>query len=193
MRRIDALRLIAGRETESLIICNIGDPSRELFSIKDSPYHFYMLGSMGLASSIGLGLALACKDRRVVAIDGDGSVLMNLGSLATIAERSPGNFLLVIIDNGAYGSTGGQATLSSRKADLASMALGAGFEEVRIVADEEALDKGLGMRKTGLMIIKVTPEGIDCPLVDLAPRRIIDRFMGSCLRFPDRSNAGTDA
>jgi sulfopyruvate decarboxylase subunit beta len=180
MRRSDALRVIAELETGSLIVCNIGDPSRELFSIGDSPRNFYMLGSMGLASSIGLGLALACEDRRVVSIDGDGSVLMNLGSLATIADSSPQNFLLVIIDNGSYGSTGSQPTVSSRKADLASIALGAGFEEASIVDDEHELRMALANRKTGLIVAKVNPEGIDCPLVDMSPRKIIDRLMRSC-------------
>ena len=180
MRRSDALRVIAEQETDSLIVCNIGDPSRELLSIGGSPRNFYMLGSMGLASSIGLGLALACKGRRVISIDGDGSVFMNLGSLATIADRSPQNFVLVIIDNGSYGSTGFQPTVSSRKADLASIALGAGFDEASIVADEQALRKALTNRKTRLIVAKVNPEGIDCPLVDISPREIIDRFMRSC-------------
>lgn len=179
MKRVDALWVIAERESGSLIVCNIGDPSRELFSIRDSPRHFYMLGSMGLASSIGLGLAMACQDERIIAIDGDGSVLMNLGSLATIADRSPENYLLVIIDNGSYGSTGGQATLSSRRADLASIALGAGFEEVSIVSDEQALLKALQDRKTRLIVAKVTPEVMECPLVGMDPRTIIDRFMRS--------------
>jgi sulfopyruvate decarboxylase subunit beta len=151
-----------------------------LFSVRDYPRHFYMLGSMGQASSIGLGLALACPNKRIVVIDGNGSVLMNLGSLTTRADRSPENYLLVIIDNGSYGSTGVQSSVSSRKADLACIALGAGFDEVSIVSDEQALLKALKDRKTGLMVAKVTPGGIDCPLVSISPRIIIDRFMKSC-------------
>ncbi|MGZ7070150.1 MAG: thiamine pyrophosphate-dependent enzyme, partial [Methanobacterium sp.] len=85
------------------MICNIGFPSRELYEVKDSPTHFYMLGSMGMASSIALGVALSSK-RKVVAFDGDGSVLMNMGSLVTIFSQNPENMVLVVFDNQCYGS-----------------------------------------------------------------------------------------
>ena len=101
MKRIEAI-ILAGQsaaEQNALLICNIGYPSRELFSVSDRPENFYMLGSMGMASSIGLGLALARPERRVLVLDGDGSVLMNLGSLASIAHHGPENYLLVILDN----------------------------------------------------------------------------------------------
>jgi len=91
MKRIEAIALAAeaAQDQDALLVCNIGFPSRELFSIKDRPENFYMLGSMGQASSIGLGLALAGSKRRVMVLDGDGSVLMNLGTLATIAHHAP--------------------------------------------------------------------------------------------------------
>ena len=114
---------------QALIIANIGFPAQELYEIQDSPKNFYMLGSMGLSSSIGLGLAQS-TDQTVISIDGDGSVLMNLGSLSTIGNYGPKNFILLIVDNGAYGSTGDQPTHTSGKTDLAGVARAAGVESV---------------------------------------------------------------
>ncbi|MEN6329345.1 MAG: thiamine pyrophosphate-dependent enzyme, partial [Methanobacteriaceae archaeon] len=112
MERIEALEQITSQLDEELVICNIGFPSRELYHVNDSPHHFYMLGSMGMASSIGLGLAMA-QERKVIIFDGDGSLLMNLGSLVTIYNQSPRNLVLVVLDNECYGSTGNQCTYSS--------------------------------------------------------------------------------
>ncbi len=182
MRRTDALAVIVEEMGDQLIVCNIGDPSRELHSIRDSPNYFYMLGSMGLASSIGLGLALSRPDRRVLAIDGDGAVLMNLGTLATIADQCPANYVLAIIDNGVYGSTGGQPTCASRGADLASIARGAGVGEVSTVTGPEELKGVLRSIRSGVVVVKVSPESIDGPIIELSPRQIIDRFMVECRR-----------
>ena len=87
-----------------------------------------MLGSMGLSSSIGLGLATQVNDT-VVSVDGDGSVLMNLGTLSTIARQAPKNFILLIVDNGSYGSTGDQPTQTAKGTSLAAIAKAAGIEE----------------------------------------------------------------
>jgi sulfopyruvate decarboxylase subunit beta len=182
MRRFDALQIIVRERGDDFLVCNIGDPSRELYSLRDAANQFYMLGSMGLASSIGLGLALARPERSVLAIDGDGAVLMNLGTLATIADRCPSNFLLVIIDNGVYGSTGGQPTCASRKADLASMAKGAGVDDVMVVRDEHKLASTLRSARSGVLLVKVTPETVDGGIIELTPRQIIDRFMTECRR-----------
>ena len=178
LRRIEAISIIA-LEAESqgaLLVGNIGYPSRELYAVGDRPSNFYMLGSMGLASSIGLGLALALPDRRVVAIDGDGSVLMNLGSLVTIADQEPENYLLVILDNGCYGSTGSQPTCTARKADLARIAEGAGVTEVRLAASPEELRAGLTGR--GVLVVKVEAGNAEVAVIPLSPEEIIERFMG---------------
>ncbi|MEM7634333.1 MAG: thiamine pyrophosphate-dependent enzyme, partial [Pseudomonadota bacterium] len=105
MIRSDILRDIAPIIRDHLVVCNIGLPSQELHLTDDQPTNFYMLGTMGLASSIGLGLALA-QGKKVISIDGDGSVLTNFGTLPTIANNVADNFILLIIDNGSYGSTG---------------------------------------------------------------------------------------
>ena len=177
MKRIEALSIIA-KEAESqnaLIVGNIGFPSRELFAVGDRPSNFYMLGSMGLASSIGLGLALARPDRRVIAIDGDGAVLMNLGSLATIADKNSKNYLLIILDNGCYGSTGSQPTCTSRRADLVRVAEGAGVSEVKLAASPEEVRVGLAGR--GVLVVKVDIGNADVSVIDLSPEEIIERFM----------------
>ena len=105
MNRYELLETLVPVLKDALVVCNIGIPSQELHEIVDRDNHFYMLGSMGLCSSIGLGLALTTS-KRVVALEGDGSVLMNLGPLATIGNRAPDNLVLLIIHNGSYGSTG---------------------------------------------------------------------------------------
>ncbi|MGI9507159.1 MAG: thiamine pyrophosphate-dependent enzyme, partial [Geminicoccaceae bacterium] len=113
MRRYELLQDVAPIFDREFVICNLGFPSQELYSLRDSERFFYMLGSMGLSSSIGLGLATQV-DETVVSIDGDGSVLMNLGTLSTIARAAPRNFILLIVDNGSYGSTGDQPTQTAQ-------------------------------------------------------------------------------
>lgn len=177
MRRIEAISIIAGEADcqGALLVGNIGYPSRELYAVGDRPSNFYMLGSMGLASSIGLGLALALPKRRVIAIDGDGSVLMNLGSLATLADQDPDNYLLIILDNGCYGSTGSQPTCTARRADLEKLAAGAGISEVSVATTADELRKGVGNK--GVLVVKVEIGNADVPVIPLSPEEIIERFM----------------
>jgi sulfopyruvate decarboxylase subunit beta len=177
MKRFEAIALAAevAEETGALLISNIGFPSRELYAQKDRPENFYMLGSMGMASSIGLGLALARPEHRVMALDGDGSVLMNLGTLATIAASAPDNYLLVILDNCCYGSTGDEPTCTSLGTDLAKMASAAGVRDVLAVSDAEELRHALTGQ--GVLLVKVEPGNADVPIIDLSPHSIIERFM----------------
>ena len=125
MNRFELLNLLKETIQNELVICNIGLPSQELYKINDRPNYFYMLGSMGLASSIGLGLSLTV-DKNVISIDGDGSVLMNMNTLATIGNRAPSNYTLLIVDNGSYGSTGDQKTFTNERTSLKEVAIGAG-------------------------------------------------------------------
>ena len=180
MRRIDAISIVAraARAQSALIIGNIGFPSRELYAVSDSPANFYMLGSMGLASSIGFGLALARPDLRIFSLDGDGSVLMNLGTLATLADQDPPNYLLVILDNGCYGSTGCQPTFASRRADLAKIAEGAGVSHVKKVGTPAELRHALYGR--GVLVAKVGAGNAPVPVIDITPDEIIDRFREWC-------------
>jgi len=191
MIRLDAIRTIAekARKDSLLLISNIGIPCKELYHVCDIPSNFYMLGSMGLASSIGLGLSLAKPQRRVMTIEGDGSMLMNLGSLATIASQRPPNYLLIIIDNGTYGSTGDEPTATSMYTDLAAMARGAGIKEVHVTDDPESLIRLLDEVKSGVIVVKVQPGNAQAPVLDMCPEAILARFMGEVLENTDIKNA----
>ena len=179
MKRIDALEIIASNCKNSLIICNIGFPCRELCSIGDRPETFYMLGSMGMSSSIGLGVALAAQHRKVISIDGDGAVLMNLGSLVTIASLDLDNYVLIILDNGAYGSTGSQPTSLSRKGSLYQIASGAGVSYVEEVKEKEELESVLNNVKKGVIVVKIEVGNSQVPLVPYSPEEIKKNFMAA--------------
>ncbi len=112
--RTDALRgILAGLSSEDLVIATTGMTSRELFTLGDRPGNFYMVGSMGCAAGLGLGIARENPGRRVVVIDGDGALLMKLGSLATIGHYQPANLVHIVLDNGTYESTGSQPTTAT--------------------------------------------------------------------------------
>jgi sulfopyruvate decarboxylase subunit beta len=175
MKRIDAIKRITKQLKDELVICNIGFPSRELYAVKDSATHFYMLGSMGMASSIGLGLALAQK-RKVVALDGDGSLLMNLGSLVTIFNQNPENFILVVLDNECYGSTGSQCTYAST-VDLSRVAEAVGFKNT--FSFQEDWNFGEVIKAVGPVFVHVKVEAgnADVPVIDMDSEEIKERFM----------------
>lgn len=175
MERIDAIKTITEQLEDELVICNIGFPSREVYAVKDSPTHFYMLGSMGMASSIGLGLALAQK-RKVVALDGDGSLLMNLGSLVTIYNQDPKNFILILLDNECYGSTGSQCTYAST-VNLSQIAEAVGFENIFQFKENLALTRVLKAEGPVFVHVKVKPGNADVPVIDMEPEEIKERFM----------------
>jgi sulfopyruvate decarboxylase subunit beta len=142
--RIDATRAICSSAGDAAIVASLGHPAYDLFAAGDRPRNFYTWGSMGLASSVGLGLALARPDVRVFVLDGDGSLLMNLGSLATIGLLRPPNLVLVVMDNEEYATTGGQQTPTAHGADLeaAARAMRVDAVTVRTVHDlEKALEK----------------------------------------------------
>ena len=179
MIRSDVLRDIAPIIRDHLVICNIGLPSQELHMIDDQPTNFYMLGTMGLSSSIGLGVALA-QDKPVIAIDGDGSVLTNLGTLPTIANNVADNFILLIVDNGSYGSTGDQPTYAGKKTSLAAVASACGCENVIECAAEdtgETLQAALDSKKMTIIVCKCDSGNIKLPVITKDPGVIRDRFM----------------
>jgi thiamine pyrophosphate-dependent acetolactate synthase large subunit-like protein len=147
MTRLDATRTIVELAGDTPIVASLGHPAYDLFIAGDRPQNFYTWGSMGLASSIGLGLALARPDLRVVVLDGDGSLLMNLGSLATIGLLQPANLVVVVMDNEEYATTGGQQTPTAHGADL----------EAATVRSAEALAQAMAGAADGprLIVAKV--------------------------------------
>jgi len=139
MTRLEATRVVVAHVGDAAIVASLGHPAYDLFAAGDRPRNFYTWGSMGLASSVGVGIALARPDVPVVVLDGDGSLLMNLGSLATIGLLRPRNFVLVVMDNEQYGTTGGQRTPTSLGADLAAAAAALRVDAAATVVTPEAL------------------------------------------------------
>ena len=179
MIRYEILQEIAPILRDQLVICNIGLPSQELHMMDDQPSNFYMLGTMGLSSSIGLGLALAQKSK-VIAIDGDGSVLTNLGTLPTIANNTADNFILFIVDNGSYGSTGDQPTYAGAKTSLAAVARACGCEHVVECKAEDApavLESALRSNNMTIIVCKCDSGNIPVPVIELDAAVIRHRFM----------------
>lgn len=134
----DALALLAPHLRDEVCVCSNGFMSRAVFGARDSDASFYMIGSMGLASSIGLGIAMTRPERRVLVLDGDGNVLMNMGTLATVAVAAPANLRHVCFDNSAHASTGGQPTISDR-VPLEAIARAAGYRWTARVETPAAL------------------------------------------------------
>lgn len=181
MIRSEVLRDIAPIIRDHLVVCNIGLPSQELHQIDDQPSNFYMLGTMGLSSSIGLGLALA-QDKKVIAIDGDGSVLTNLGTLPTIANNVADNFILLIVDNGSYGSTGDQPTYAGKKTSLTKVAQACGCEHVvECQAEETAqtIKEALASNQMTIIVSKCESGNVKVPVISMDPVVIRDRFMST--------------
>lgn len=185
MKRYDAIgEIIKILDRNTFVICNLGVPSKELFNLQDREENFYMLGSMGLVSSVGLGLAIAQEDRKIIAIDGDGSILMNLGSLSTIAYTKPANYTLIVIDNGVYGSTGNQKTHTQFNTHLDIIAEGAGFESITKVLEKKEIVpclKGLG-KGPHFILIRVKAGNKKFTSIPIHPVEIKSRFMNSLIK-----------
>lgn len=143
MKRIDAISMIHEQiSPEDLVFVTTGKPSREWFSVGDRQGVFYMQGSMGHIASLALGAALACPQRRIVAIDGDGAFLMHMGVVSAIGHYQPENFVHIVLDNESYESTGNQKTTSATT-DFEAVAKAAGYRSVENVADPKALKRTL--------------------------------------------------
>src|SRR5262245_6705535 len=180
--RLAALGAAVKQLGDEPVIHANGYMCRESFSIGDRPQNFYMIGSMGLAPAIGLGLALARPHAPVVVADGDGNLLMNLGILAQVGALRPANFIHCVFDNEVYGSTGNQRS-PSRSVRLDRLARAAGYRTVAAVtgADEiaSALRSALTAPGPHFVLVKVTTEEAAVPRIPYAPAAIRDRFRAS--------------
>src|SRR5579864_7179069 len=142
MNRFDITkRMVARLKHDEAVIGGIGYTNFDLWAAGRRPQNFYMLGSMGLAVPIALGVAIAQPQRHVIALEGDGSLLMQLGCLSTVAMRAPKNLTMVVWDNGIYQITGGQPTASASAADLVVIARGSGLANSAWAADEDDFDR----------------------------------------------------
>src|SRR5437764_13932700 len=133
-------RLVSKLAREEAVIAGIGNTNFDLYAAGHRPQNFYMLGSMGLACPIALGVALAQPERGVIALEGDGSILMALGCLATIGMVKPRNLTIIIMDNGIYQITGKQAAATAGSTDIVAKARGAGISATEWVRDENACE-----------------------------------------------------
>ena len=158
MNRFDLTsRLIAKLKHEEAVIGGIGNTNFDLWAAGHRPQNFYMLGSMGLALPIALGVALAQPKRRIFALEGDGSLLMQLGCLSTIATLKPKNLTMVVMDNGIYQITGAQPTPAAAVADIVAIAIGSGLANSAWAADEEDFERLIdqSLRSSEPMLIGV--------------------------------------
>ena len=169
-RRDVARKLLADRG-DLLVVAGLGAPAWDCTAAGDHPLTFPLWGGMGAAAMIGLGLATAQPDRRVLVATGDGEMLMGLGSLATIGVQAPGNLALVVLDNERYGETGMQATATAHGVDLAAAALACRFRRANVVWTDGELAAALGPIRTerGPLLFQVKVRADKLPLV-LPPR-----------------------
>jgi len=175
MLRIDAMRAVYPKLRESIVITIMGAVSAELQSIGHQPNFFYLQHAMGLASSMGLGVALSRPELQVLVLDGDGSVLMNLGGLTTLARYRPPNLVHVVFDNESLLSVGGFPTATSTGSDLAGMARAAGIPHTATVQTLDdfvaAFDEALAADQLTTLVAKVEANGpagfvTDLPLLE---------------------------
>ena len=182
LSRYEALRATVGCLTDEPVIHANGYLCRESYAVADRPQNFYMIGSMGLASAIGLGLALVRSDLRPVIFDGDGNLLMNLGILPMVGALEPGNFVHAVFDNEVYGSTGNQLSVS-REVRLDHVAAAAGYRTTRAVTTpaeiEAAMRAALAQEGPHFLLIKVTAHEAPVPRIPYPPEAIRDRFRSS--------------
>jgi phosphonopyruvate decarboxylase/sulfopyruvate decarboxylase subunit beta len=180
--RLDAIAAARkGLGHEPVIHAN-GYMCRESFSLGDRPENFYMIGSMGLASAIGLGFSLTNPDTPTVVLDGDGNLLMNLGILPLAAALHPRRFVHIVFDNEVYGSTGSQRSITA-EIRLDRMAEAAGYQTVAAVteADEitQAVRTALDSDGPHFILAKVTAEEAEVPRIPYTPHQLRDRFRAS--------------
>lgn len=172
MLRIDCLRSVYADLENCVVVTIMGAVAAELQSLGHRPNFFYLQHAMGLASSLGLGLALCRPDRKVVVLDGDGSILMNLGSFTTIARYAPGNLLHVIFDNQSLLSVGGFPTATSTGSDLEGIARAAGVPHAATVNSVDQFRETFQAALTGselmTLVAKVEAKGPTSFVTDLA-------------------------
>src|SRR5215468_9875184 len=140
LNRREAVRELLRERGELIVVAGLGAPAYDLAACGDAPLDFPLWGAMGGAAMVGLGLALAQPQHKVLVLTGDGEMLMGLSSLATIASQRPANLRIVVLDNERYGETGQQPTHTAMGADLAAVAAGCGFHHVRTVRQIAELD-----------------------------------------------------
>ena len=160
--RNEAVPQLVGRHEDFLIVAGLAGTARDLtFLSRDAPHVFALAGAMGSATAIGLGLALARPERRVLVVTGDGELLMNVGTLATVAVMNPSNLAIVCVDNGHYGETGYQKSHTSLGVDLEQIAIGAGIRTTRRLTRSDEIPEASRLIREGngtsFVLMRVKP------------------------------------
>ncbi len=175
-RREALERLLAADDGRTVVIATTGYTGRELYALEDRPNHLYMVGSMGCASSLGLGLALARPGLQVVVVDGDGAALMRMGNFATLGAYRPPNLVHLLLDNGVHDSTGAQATVSAH-VDFAQVARACGYATVLSGDDPALIDRLLAGEGLRFGHLRTAPGTIDdLPRPDVTPEQVRTRL-----------------
>ncbi len=160
--RCRAVPALIGRHEDFLIVTGLAGTARDIAALtRDSARTYTMAGAMGGAAMIGLGLALARPDQRVLVVTGDGELLMNIGALATIAVMNPANLAILCVDNGHYGETGYQKSHTSLGVDLEKIAIGSGIKATRTIGADNELAEGARLLRAGnsaaFVVLRVKP------------------------------------
>jgi phosphonopyruvate decarboxylase len=187
--RAEAVPTLIGRHEDFLFVGGLAGTARDIARITgDRPSGYLLGGAMGAACMMGLGLALARPDRRVLVLTGDGELLMSLGALATIAVVNPPNLAIVCVDNGHYGETGYQESHTARGVDLERIAVGAGIRATRTIADAAGLEDGARFIRQGngtcFVLLRVAPIEPPAYKRNLDPSACRDRFRAALLGAP---------
>jgi thiamine pyrophosphate-dependent acetolactate synthase large subunit-like protein len=147
-----------------LVVCGLGFAGSDAAAAGDRALNFYIHGAMGSAAGVGLGLALARPDRRVLVLTGDGELMMNVGALSTIAAQRPANLAIIVLDNERLGATGLQRSLTSHGADIAGIALASGFRDAVTVRSADQVPEAIARARSGegpfLAVVKVNRERV---------------------------------
>jgi phosphonopyruvate decarboxylase len=184
--RLEAVPKLIGRHEDFLFVGGLAGSARDLAQLTgDGPTAYLLGGAMGAACMMGLGLALARPDKRVLVLTGDGELLMNLGALATIAVMNPPNLAIVCVDNGHYGETGWQQSHTARGVDLERIAAGAGIRATRTIADASELEEGSRLIRQGngtcFVLLRVAPTEPPAYKRNLDPAACRERFRAALL------------
>jgi thiamine pyrophosphate-dependent acetolactate synthase large subunit-like protein len=184
MIRKEAMKIVLDQIDSAPIISANGFMSRDLFELKEKTSNFYMIGSMGLASSIGLGIALKNPRKKIYVFDGDGNILMNLGSLVTIGSLRPKNMVHIIFDNNSHESTGGQPTVSN-KIQISKFGQICNYKVFAVETKNSLKNRLTKIKKINqsvMIVIKISKSNTRSQRVSLKPEFIKKRFMKSLNR-----------
>ena len=191
--RREAVPALLGRHEDFLIVTGLAGTAKDIAALtKDGEHTFTMAGAMGAACAMGLGLALARPDKRVLVITGDGELLMNVGTLATIAVMNPPNLSIVCVDNGHYGETGYQKSHTSLGVDLEKIAIGSGIKMTRTISRESEIGDGARLLRAGngtaFVLLRVKPTDPPGFKRNMDPASCRIRFKAALARESARSN-----